>query len=178
MNKVLQDLLTESTKLEEARTKTAFDLWAAGVAAANRAKKKEIADRERAEREAIKKQQRELAALDRAARAKPPKLTQDQIWNKVETAISNSFPDGDPIDHLMGWMEKNNVTMGQIDAAVKKYARVKGMYAYLEQMWDSMQADTVHDAEMALKNNKQFDDNSVFYYFDGEKIIKNSNPWK
>jgi hypothetical protein len=52
------------------------------------------------------------------------------------------------------------------------------MYAYLEQMWDSMQADTVHDAEMALKNNKQFDDNSVFYYFDGEKIIKNSNPWK
>lgn len=45
--------------LVEAKAKTAFDRWAAQVAAENRAKKKAIADQERAAREAMKKLERE-----------------------------------------------------------------------------------------------------------------------
>lgn len=173
MSKILNTLLQEATK-------TAFDRWAAGVAAENRAKKKAIADALKAEKEEIKRQQRELAQRERAiARAnKPSPLTLDQIWNKVETVIGNTFPDGDPIDHLGTWMERNKVTMDRIDAAAKKHAKAKGMYDYIATMWDEMQADRVHDAEMDIKMHRKPDENNPFYYFDGEKIVKNRNPWK
>lgn len=176
---VLQDFLNESIKIQEAKAKTAFDLWAANKAAENRAIKKEIADRERAEREAIKKHNREIAALDRKAVKK--KLSDEESWkvfNKVETVIGNTFPDGDPIDHLIPWMEKTGVTMDQINAAVKKHGKAKDMYAYLAGMWDDSQSGAVYDAEMAVKKNEKPQEPSVFFYFDGEKIVKNSNPWK
>lgn len=170
--KILQEFLQEATK------KT-FDLWAAQKAAQNRAIKKEIADRERAEREAIKKHNREIAAMDRASAKKAAtKLQQSEIWNKVQTVIGNSFPDGDPIDHLIPWMKKTGVTMDQIDAAARKIQKAKGMYVYLAQMWDDMQGSAVFDANNAIKNNERVNDNSVFFYFDGEKIVKNQNPWK
>ena len=173
MSKILDTLLQEATK-------NAFDRWAAGVAAENRAKKKAIADALKAEKDEIKRQQRELAQRERAiARAnKPSPLTLDQIWTKVETVISNTFPDGDPIDHLATWMERNKVTMDRIDAAAKKHAKAKGMYDYIATMWDEMQADRVHDAETDIKMHRKPDENNPFYYFDGEKIVKNNNPWK
>lgn len=169
--KILQEFLQEATK-------NAFDRWAAEKAAENRAKKKEIADRERAEREAIKKHNREIAALDRAAAKKAAtKLQQSEIWNKVQTVIGNSFPDGDPIDHLIPWMSKTGVTMDQVNAAVKKYEKTD-FYGYLARMWDDSQGDAVYDAETMIKQHKKPDENNPFYYFDGEKIVKNRNPWK
>lgn len=168
---ILKGLLQESTK-------NAFDRWAAAKAAENRAKKKEIADALKAEKEAIKKHNREIAAMDRAAAKKAAtKLEQSVIWNKVQTVIGNTFPDGDPIDHLIPWMRQNNVTMDQINAAVKKHEKTD-MYGYLARMWDDTQGDAVYDAETMIKQNRKPDENNVFYYFDGEKIVKNQNPWK
>lgn len=161
--------------LAEAKARTAFD----------RAKKKAITDAEKAAREAIKKLEREDAKLEREKNA-PTKLTSDQIWNKVETVISNTFPDGDPIDHLIPWMEKNKVTMDVINAAVKKHAKVKDMYAYLASMWDDMASDAMHDANMMLNKGKvpefnPFIDivNRDHQGFTGkEKAVKNPNPWE
>ena len=125
------------------------------------------------------------AKLERERNA-PAKLSSEQIWNKVETVIGNTFPDGDPIDHLIPWMEKTKVTMDQINAAVKKHAKAKDMYAYLADMWDDMASDAMHDANMMLNKGKIPDHNPFVdiinkdhHGFTGkEKAVKRPNPWK
>lgn len=165
--KFLQEVT--GVKLHEARQRSAFDRWAAGVAAENRAKQKVIKDKEKLER----------AAHSIATRVPRPtakkKPTSPEIWHVVETAISNSFPDGDPIDQLIGYMKKHDLTMDEIDGAVKKHAGVKkGFYGYLAQMWDDFARDQIGDAKRG-----HVEHHSPFYTVsDDGKIEPEQNPWK
>lgn len=68
-----------------------------------------------------------------------------EIWNKFQTAVGDAFPDGDPIGRMAHWMNQNNLTMDDIDAAVREYADVDA-YTYLQNMWDDHAADAEHDA--------------------------------
>lgn len=95
------------------------------------------------------------------------------ISRKVEDAISRAFPDGDPIDYIGPWMQKNNIEMDEVDAAMKA-AGHGSYYKYLADMWDDMAGGAVHDAKSG-----HIDPNSPFYTVDDEGVVKkNSNPWK
>jgi hypothetical protein len=170
-----------------------FDKWAKEKAAENRARNK----------------------LD--APPKPPKPAKEprpkkepvnlgKIWMHVETAIGDSFPDGDPIDHIKGPKDQwGHLDMDLINKAVKQYAgrgkKAKyGLYDYLADMWDDHQADRLYDAREALKRkDPQLFGNygEPFFHVDGEpelrmgerlpkdwdgwdkvKIVPASNPWK
>ncbi len=121
----------------------------------------------------IAKERKDLEKVRPVRVAKPIKPSQDLIWRKVVDVIGNSFPDGDPIDYLIPYMEKNGITMKEINAAVRKYERVD-FYQYLSRLWDESAADQIHDAK-----NGHIDDNSPFYNVDkNQNIVPAQNPWK
>lgn len=91
-------------------------------------------------KKAAAKREREYAK--QAARAaKPKKPTLDQIWQRVEHAISNYFPDGDPTDYLNPYMERNNLTWDDITRAAKKNG-----YKDLWDYWNTLAQDIENDA--------------------------------
>jgi hypothetical protein len=97
-----------------------------------------------------------------------------EIWDEVENAIGNSFPDGDPIDSLHDYMDKHDVTMDEINLAVKKNVMGRGrgkknygMYDYLADMWDDMARDRLHDAKMGAHGE----------HYEHEWFAGN-NPWR
>lgn len=141
------------------------DRWAKAKAAENKAALKAIKDQEKVEK------------LSQQILKRPPKEKKPdsfEIWRKASAAISNSFPDGDPIDHLLSFMNRYNLSMDDIDRAVRKHEKVKGgFYAWLAGMWDDTQGDQIHDAK-----NGHIDDNSPFYHVEGDKIVPADNPWK
>mgnify|MGYP001318642400 CR=1 FL=1 len=154
-----------------------FDQWAKEKAAQNKAKLKA---RKAAERDDKKIHDRAVKAYQKSL--KPKKPSDLELWQKVETAISNSFPDGDPIDHL-----PRGVDMDDIDRAVAKFAGSRGkgkkkygLYDYLADMWDDFQGDAVHDANEDLKRGNAPREHSVFFHYDDEanKIVKERNPWR
>lgn len=73
------------------------------------------------------------------AQPKQPKLTLDDVWLKIQSVVSNIYPDGDPIDHLAPWLEKHGIRdfkIGEIlDRAAKKNG-YKNLYDYWESMGD------------------------------------------
>ena len=101
-----------------------FSRWAKELAAQNRA---------RAKAEQPPKLPKQPASLNK------PKLTLDQVWNKVEYVIGEIFPDGDPIDYLAPWLEKHGVRdfkIGEVlDRAAKKHG-YKDMYDYYDSLKD------------------------------------------
>ena len=70
---------------------------------------------------------------------KQPKLTLDDVWLKIQSVVSNIYPDGDPIDHLAPWLKKHGIRdfkIGEIlDRAAKKNG-YKDLYDYWESMGD------------------------------------------
>ncbi len=91
-------------------------------------------------KKAAAKREREYAK--QAARAaKPKKPTLDQIWQRVEHAISNYFPDGDPTDYLNPYMERNNLTWDDITRAAKRNG-----YKDLWDYWNTLSQDIENDA--------------------------------
>jgi hypothetical protein len=75
---------------------------------------------------------------------KPEKLkkpTLDQIWQKVEHAISNYFPDGDPTDYLNPYMQKTGINWDDITRAAKKNG-----YKDLWDYWNTLTQDIENDA--------------------------------
>lgn len=73
------------------------------------------------------------------AQPKQPKLTLDDVWLKIQSVVSNIYPDGDPIDHLAPWLKKHGIrdfNIGEIlDRAAKKNG-YKDLYDYWESMGD------------------------------------------
>jgi len=57
----------------------------------------------------------------------------DKIWQKVEQVVGQIYPDGDPIDYIGPWAEKNGIPYEMVNRAVQKRGGFKDMYAY----WDS-----------------------------------------
>ena len=99
----------------------------------------EVRRREEAKKKAAQAQKaasKELARLN-----KPKKPTLDQIWQKIEHAISNYFPDGDPTDYLGPYMERNNLSWDDITRAAKKNG-----YKDLWDYWNTLAQDIENDA--------------------------------
>ena len=106
------------------------------------------------------------AAIRTNKEANKPKLS--DIWNKFQQAVGDSFPDGDPFDRIGPWMNQHNLTIHDIDAAVKEYNGTDTAQEYLRQMWDDYSADAEHDAMMGA-HGETYDDDQWF---------NRPNPWK
>lgn len=99
----------------------------------------EVAKREAAKKAAAKREREYQRQAARDARPKKPTL--DQIWQKVEHAISNYFPDGDPTDYLGPYMDRNNLTWDDITRACKRQG-----YKDLWDYWNTLAQDIENDA--------------------------------
>lgn len=83
-----------------------------------------------------------------------------------EDAIGQSFPDGDPSDHLRDYLDKHDLDWTDVNAAFKKIHK-KEFYAYLADMWDDHAADALHDAKGGAYGE----------HYDNEWFAQ-GNPWK
>lgn len=128
-----------------------------------------------------KKADREQARWDREDRAaaRGPKIDLKAVYDKAITAIGNTFPDGDPIDHLIGPLKRMGVpeySIGEyIDKAMKKHGHgveKQGMYDYLAVMWDEQARDAMFDAKNGHEAREPF-----VRMEDGKPVLQ-SNPWK
>ena len=138
--------------------------WERELAASNRAKAK-------AAREQMVRQNEMSRKL--AAAGLKVKMTQADMWMRVDLAIGQSFPDGDPIDDLGPWMERHNVSIEQIDRAVNRFAKIKtGMYGYLAMLWNDRQADEMADAKVGVPY-----ENNAFWFIQDGKVVPYDNPW-
>ena len=99
----------------------------------------EVRRREDAKKAAARREREYQKQAARDARPKKPSL--DQIWQEVEHAISNYFPDGDPSDYLNPYMERNNLTWDDITKAAKKNG-----YNDLWDYWNALAQDIENDA--------------------------------
>ena len=108
-----------------------------------------------------------------------PKPSLEEIYHKAIDIIGDTFPDGDPIDHLGPWLDKHKVDFDRVDLAFKKFEgrgkkKSYGMYDYLADMWKQMAADRIYDAK-----NGHVDQNSPYYYVEDDGTIKpKQNPWR
>lgn len=93
------------------------------------------------EREA-RKREREYEKADReeAKRNKPPKVDLDLVWQKFQTVVGDSFPDGDPIDGMTPWFKKTynlEYDWGKyLDQAAAKHGFKNGYTDYLATFHD------------------------------------------
>jgi hypothetical protein len=105
------------------------------------ASKEELA-RRREEQRAYAQQQRDARKARDAYYAEPkrtarPKLDLDAVWRKVEDVVGQTVPDGDPIDWLAPWLERQGVSGLDIGDVLRKAARKNGyrdMYEYYNEM--------------------------------------------
>ena len=69
-----------------------------------------------------------------------------KISQYIEDAVSSTFPDGDPFDHLMPKLRQlglnDNNMMEWLDAATKKHLGMNGYYKYLAAVWDDFARDS------------------------------------
>jgi hypothetical protein len=80
-----------------------------------------------------------------------PKLTLNDVWRKVEDVVGQVFPDGDPIDWLIPWFNRQGIDGHKIGAILEKAARANGykdIYDYWNQLKAQMDADAAYDAQM------------------------------
>jgi hypothetical protein len=122
-----------------------------------RRRQKEWDDIDKEER----RSQREAARLKKANRP-----TDYDIVAAGEDAIGQSFPDGDPSDHLRDYLDKHGLEWSDVNAAFKKIHK-KDFYKYLADMWDSHAADALHDAKGGAYGE----------HYDNEWFSQ-GNPWK
>jgi|SRR5271157_2728339 len=111
--------------------------WAADMARENR-------ERHRKEREAFHAEEKARKAAERE-KAKPKKTPLHTIWLKVNQAISDTFPDGDPLDYIHNWMVRNNVTIADVNKAFRDNGDT-GFYPYMKSMWDEHASQAISDA--------------------------------
>jgi hypothetical protein len=125
------------------------------------------------------KEDKAWSALDK----KKAKVDLAAVYRKTIDAISSSFPDGDPIDHLIPILSKMGVDRYEIgdtiNAALKKHGHgveKKGMYAYMGSMWNDMAQDALYDAKTVMdKTGKEYDSPFIDYK-DGKPFAK-PNPY-
>lgn len=110
---------------------------------------------------------------ERPKRQPKPKPDYFKIWMKVSGVVGDCFPDGDPIDELIPYMERTGITMKEINRAVKEHSGSKSYNSYLRDLWKDTAADQVHDAR-----NGHVDPHSPFYTVEANGRIKPTpNPW-
>lgn len=148
-----------------------FDEWA---------KKKGKENRERlALEKSIEKSRRELNKPPKVVKPKREDVLTD-LWNKINRAVGNSFPDGDPLDHLSSYLRNHGLTMKDVDAACKKYNHTT-FNKMMVDMWDDSAADAIHDAKNMLAHKDHahtVPEYSPFWRIVDGKVIAEKNPWK
>jgi len=91
------------------------------------------------------------AAPAAAAVPTKPSLTLDMVWRKVEEVVANIFPDGDPIDWLGPWLQKQGITDYKIGDTLDKAAQQNGykdIYDYYDEMKRQYDADMTAEGSM------------------------------
>ena len=135
----------------------------------------EDSKRERAADRAQRKSDREA---DREAR-KPKKTSTtdlDVLFRKAEDYIGQSFPDGDPIDYIGPYMEKNKYQTGDLDLAFKNNTKMD-YNSYLVSTWKEFAADRMATAREQLKLGKKPEGEPPFFDVKDGKVIALKNPW-
>lgn len=79
------------------------------------------------------------------------------LADKMAEFAGNSFPDGDPHDHLYGYFQKKGWDTHDafdklVPIAAKKHLGVKTYSDYLAKFWDSIFADRKHDYDNGHKD--------------------------
>jgi hypothetical protein len=136
----------------------------------------------------LKKEREEERARKKAEKAEwnrkygtPKKVSKKALYgefaDKILSAISNSFPDGDPMDYFINYMQRNNLTMDDAEKAMKQ-ATGRSYDHYLIDMWDSFAADSAYDANGSISRGQDPGD-SPFWTWDGKspKVELEPNPW-
>lgn len=150
------------------------DQWARDLAKANREKLKKATEEVKRQKAELKAQLAKAASEKKIKNSLPMPL--EKLWNKIVFAVSNSFPDGDPIDHLFISLGKNSgVTMDHINKAVSYGLGKKTTFdKYMSDMWSDCQRDAIADAEKSKADN----DSPFYMVQQNGKIVPTSNPWK
>jgi hypothetical protein len=138
-----------------------FDAAVKRIAAANRAK---LPPKAKKPKPVIDK-----AEVKRWIQARSP----EAIWDKVQDAMQ-FFPDGDPLDHLIPYLNKWEIDMTMVDAAVREFTHSKHGYSeWLSATWHELQRQAIGDAKRG-----HVDRDSVFYTVNADgKIKRSDNPW-
>jgi len=79
------------------------------------------------------------------------------IARKIENLVGQSFPDGDPIDYIIPYLDRlgvpSNKTFEVIDRAIKKHTHRGGYYKWLEDMWNDVADDELLPDHVTRANN-------------------------
>jgi hypothetical protein len=135
----------------------------------NKARMKKIRDEEKLRKKIEKAEwNRKYGAAAQKKQSKAARMALDDVLlNKVENAISNSFPDGDPIDWFSGFLHKHDLDLSDVDRVMKKrYGRTYDQYQI--DMWDSFAADSASDANTYIAQGQDPGD-SPFWRWDGDR---------
>jgi hypothetical protein len=76
------------------------------------------------------------------------KPSSDEIWQRVERAVANYFPDGDPSDYLNPWIERNNLNWDDVTRAIKKNG-YKDLWDYWNALAHDYNSDADHDERIS-----------------------------
>ena len=93
--------------------------------------------RREASRKAAEKGQRAASKYIKSLDKKP---STDEVWRKIEDAIANSFPDGDPYDTLWPWLNRNGLDNDDVVRAARKQG-----YKDLWDYWNILSRDIGHE---------------------------------
>jgi dGTP triphosphohydrolase len=100
---------------------------------------------------------------------KAPKPKREDIlrslFQNFEITVSDSFPDGDPISEMLPYLKKHDLTVDDLNAAVRKFGRSKDVNDYLADLWDSYATDVVAGMERSG-------------HFDEDSWALRPNPWR
>lgn len=78
---------------------------------------------------------------------KPKKITDGEISDMADSAMSSALDGVDPMDTLGRWMEQNGIDMDDVNRVVNKEQKLKGgLYAYIASAWQDMQNDNGEDS--------------------------------
>jgi len=130
-------------------------------------------DRKQKERAAGKEHEKNFRVKQRQQNAEAKLAADRKLLQKIEDAISNSFPDGDPFDHFSSYLRHNDLDMSDVNRVVRK-AHGVDYHRHLARMWDEVASQAIHDAK-----NGHVETHSAFYDVDKDgKITRAPNPWK
>lgn len=93
--------------------------------------------RREASRKAAEKGQRAASKYLKSLDKKP---STNEVWRKIENAVANSFPDGDPYDVLWPWLERNGLDNDDVVRAARKQG-----YKDLWDYWNILSRDIGHE---------------------------------
>lgn len=114
------------------------------------------------------------------SKANAKKERREQVLNQlghiIGDAVGMSFPDGDPLDHIIPRARKLGVPLDDVlkwlDLAVKRMGMGKDYYDYLESLWDDQYSDAKSDYDRASGNTYAKD---RYNSLGGDNY---KNPWK